>query len=252
MNTTELLIDAERQRTLLENMLATLIGMPASQFCIVNNPLLQIPPQIPAGVPTDILLRRPDLAKAERAAASEHALIGAAYASFFPSLSLSGTLGFLSPDLKNFMKWRSRFWQMAANSNETVFDGGKNCGNLEAAWARFKQASADYQQQVLTAFQEVEDALNNLEFQAKQYNNLQTAVNAARTTSRLSHQRYKQGLINYLEVVDSDRSQLDAELNLLNILGLRYNSTVQLIKALGGSWQISGGQVAFPCPVNVQ
>lgn len=235
-NTESNYYDALRQRAIVENIIATLIGVPASDFCIEFCPLQGEPPLIPAGVPSEVLLQRPDVAEAERKCAAQNAQIGVANASIFPSLSLTGTLGYSSPDLSQFLKWISRLWAMGANVNQTVFDGGLNEGSIIEAWARFLEATSAYQQQVLIAFQDVENALHNLEYQAKQYASLSASVDAAHTRYNLSAQRYKSGLSNYLEVIESENSELAAQLSLANIQGQRFISTVQLIKALGGSW----------------
>jgi outer membrane protein, multidrug efflux system len=234
--------DTVRARNLQENKIAVLIGTPASIFCMEANPIKEPPPTIPAGVPSDILRQRPDIAQAERAMASEHALIGVAYASFFPSLSLTGALGFSSPDFSQFLKWISRLWMIGANANENIFDGGRNCSNLEEAVANFKEANGNYQQTILTAFQEVEDALNNLEQEAKQSKQLTLAVQSSTKSTQLAMNRYYHGLGTYLQVVDNERTQLQTELSLANLLGLRYMATIQLIKALGGSWSASGNK----------
>ena len=105
-----------RQRALLEDAIATLMGIPASEFSLEHNPLKGLPPAIPAGIPSEVIIQRPDIAEAERKAASEHALIGVAYANFFPSLTLTGALGFLSPDLKDFLTWKSRVWTLGASA----------------------------------------------------------------------------------------------------------------------------------------
>lgn len=228
--------DIIRQRTLQENAIATLIGTPASNFRLAHSPLLLTPPCVPVGIPSTVLKQRPDIAEAERMMASQHALIGVAYANFFPTVDLTGILGFSSPDLKDFLSGRSRFWSMGINISQVIFDAGKNVSNLEVVKARYEEAVGAYQQQVLTAFQEVEDSLNNLEMQAKQAESLQKSVAAAHKTTQLSMQRYKEGLINYFEVVDNQRTELDAEQTALNLLGQRYLSTIQLIKAFGGSW----------------
>lgn len=228
--------EAIRQRTLLENAIAVLIGQPSSVFYLSHRPLQSLPPTIPAGLPSDILLQRPDLLQAERTLASQHALIGVAYASFLPSLSLTGTLGYSSPDLKDFLQWKSRYWLMGANIGQTIFDAGRNCSNLDAAWAGYRVAKNNYQQQVLIAFREVDDSLNNLEWQLKQYDRLKQSVDAAKKSTFLSLNRYKNGLTTYLEVVNSEQSELVAERNEINLLGASYGSTIQLIKALGGSW----------------
>lgn len=238
-NAKQTLFDYERQRVLLENMIATLLGMPASEFHLDPNPLTSLPPKIPGGMPSDVLIRRPDIARAERDMASEQALTNAAYASFFPSISLSATVGYSSPDLKDFLKWKSRYWQLGANGAQDVFVGDRDTGNLTAAIARFNEASLTYKNQVLTAFQEVEDALNNIEFQAKQYQSFEEAAQAAREYDTLALQRYKHGLVNYLEVSQAEQAKLQAELGVENMRGVQYVSTVQLIKALGGSWQFN-------------
>lgn len=228
--------DAKRLRSMQENQLATLIGVSASQFEMVHRPLIAPPPQVPAGLPSSVLLRRPDIAQAERQMASKHALIGVAYAAFFPQVSLTGALGFLSPDLQDFLNWKSRLWKMGASATQNVFDGGRNRADLQAAWARFYQASGTYQNQVLVAFQEVEDALSNLEWQAKQYAYLEKSVEAGKLTTLLSTDRYNRGLVNYLDVVDSERAELEVEVTAIQLLGQRYLSTIQLIKAIGGGW----------------
>lgn len=228
--------DTERQKELQENQIALLIGMPASDFNLTALPLESAPPCVPAGLPSEVLMQRPDIAQAERDMASEHAKIGVAYASFFPSLQLTGTLGFFSPDTKDFLSWKSRLWQVGANVAQTVFDGGRNCSNLELAYSQYREAADNYKQTVLTAFKEVEDALNNLEMQAKQSESLKKSVDASQIAARLSMNRYQRGVVNYLEVVETQRSELENEREYINLQGVRYLSTIQLIKALGGCW----------------
>lgn len=236
------LFDTQRQRTLQENIIALLIGRPASEFCLPPLPLFSAPPCIPPGVPAEILLQRPDLAQLEREMASQHALIGVAYASFFPSVKLTSTLGFFSPEGDQFMTWRSRYFSWITDLAQPIFDGWRNCSNLRLAWARFGEADDNYREQVLVAFREVEDALNNLDLQAKQSQSLDIAVEAASTVAKLAKTRNQKGLVSYIEVIDGQRQQLDAQRNQLNLLGVRYVSTVQLIKALGGTWSSCAGQ----------
>jgi len=235
-NAEEAHLEAQRQRSLLENMMATLIGKPASLVNICSNPLQGDPPILPMGTPCSILLQRPDLAQAERTAAAEQRRIGVAYASFFPSLSFTGAIGYSSPDIKQFLTWPSRYWAIAADSTQSIFDAGKNLSNLDYAWARFHEASANYQQQVLTAFQEVEDALVNIEQQNKQYQSYLRAAQAADRRAELSLNQYNQGLVNNLDPLSNQQSALNAELNAVLLLQQRYLSTIQLIKAIGGSW----------------
>lgn len=229
--------EALRLRTLEENKIATLMGRPASCFCLSRKPLREEPPKIPVGLPSTILCHRPDIRDAERTAASQHALIGVAYASFFPSLTLSGAVGFLSPRIGDFLTWPSRLWAYGVNASETVFDGDRNCENLNASWARFGQASASYQKTVLIALQEVEDALNNIEREDVQANRLQNSLKAAKLATNLAEERYQRGLTNYLEVAQYKKTELEAATTLTELQGLRFHSTIQFIKAIGGqSW----------------
>jgi len=228
--------DAQRLRAIQENAIAVLTGMRPSQMTIAHDALNALPPEIPAGLPANVLLKRPDIAQAEREIASQHALIGVAYAAFFPQISLTGTVGFLSPDIRYFLDWKSRLWSMGANAVQMIFDGGRDFSNLNAAWAAFCEASGTYQSLVLTALQEVEDSLLSLEWQALQYGSLQKSVQFAKLTTELSTERYLRGLVNYLDVVDSERAELEVELSAINVLTLRYISTVQLVKAIGGGW----------------
>lgn len=228
--------DAQRLRNIQENRIAVLLGVPAPLFEIAHDSLKEPPPQVPASLPSTVLLQRPDVARAEREMASQHALIGVAYAAFFPQISLTGALGFQSPDLRAFLTSRSRLWAIGASAAQMIFDGGRNSANLNAAWASFLETTGNYQNTVLVAFQEVEDSLSNIEWQAKQYENLQKSVESAKLTTKLSSERYFRGLVNYLDVVDSERAELEVEITAINLLGQRYLSTIQLIKAIGGGW----------------
>lgn len=228
--------DNLRQRTLFENAIAALVGIPASDLHLDFRPLSSEPPVIPAGLPSTILLQRPDIGEAERKIASQYAEIGVAYSSFFPSLQLTGALEYAALDVGRFLDFTVRFWELGVNAAQFLFDAGQRSSNLEATWARFREAEGSYQQTVITAFREVEDALNNLEHQDKQYDLLQESVNFAVKTEKLSIKRYRNGLTGQLDMIDSERSALEAQINAINILGQRFQSTVQLIKALGGSW----------------
>lgn len=228
--------DVRRLRGLEENLLATLVGVPASVFSVGYNPLVIPPPVIPRGLPSELLCRRPDIAEAERNLASSYREIGVAYAKFFPSLNLNASLGFESPFAHQLFSWQSRFWQMGWNIMQTVFDAGRNEANLEYYKARFRENMANYQQTALQAFKDVEDALVNLRGYANQAKDLAIAVRAANLTLELSQMRYNRGLTNYLDVVDAERQLLETEQNSVIVLGNRYVSTVMLIRALGGGW----------------
>lgn len=230
------LYDAMRLRNNAENRIAVLIGSNASTFKLPHSALSELPPSIPANLPSEVLLRRPDVAQAERQMASQHALIGVAYAAFLPQFSLTGAVGYESPDLKRFLKWDSRLWAMGAEAIQSIFDGGRNISNLDAAWASYRQTLGNYRNLVLVAFQEVEDALADIEFQEKEYRFVVRSQEAAQITTTLSLDRYNKGLVNYLEVVDSERAQLQVNVRSIKLLGDLYLSTIQLVKAIGGGW----------------
>lgn len=231
--------DALRQRSIQEHAIAALVGLPPSEFSLGKMPLVESPPQVKPSLPAQVLLQRPDLRALERSMAAQHALIGAAYASFFPSIQLTGALGFSSPDLRQFLQWKSRLWAIGVNAAQPIFDGGYNEANLELSYAQFNESLHTYQQKVLTAFQEVEDSLVNMELQSVEYDRYLESSQFAAKRNTLATTRYTKGLSNYLEVLDSERSKIQADINLVNVLGLRYISTIQLIKALGGSWSFS-------------
>jgi len=228
--------DAKKKRAVFENMIAVLLGASPSEFTLTPMPITAIPPEIPAGTPSAILLRRPDIAQQEKAMASIHAKLGIAYASYFPSVDLVGSLGYLSPLSKDFFKWISRYWLIAANITEVIFDGKARYYNVQLTWAQFRESVANYRQAALNAFQEVEDSLSNLQWISKQMESIGAAVQAARTDYNLSRARYEHGVGTYLPVADKQQTELDNARAYQVLLGLRYLNTVQLIKALGGGW----------------
>ena len=231
--------DTVRQRELQENAIAALLGLPATCFHLESDPLKEAPPTIPPGVPCCILKQRPDIARLERTMASQHSLINSAYASFFPTIDLTSTIGYLSPDFKHFLTWQGRLWSYGGSLVQPLFDGGRLNSNLSLSIANFREASGAYQQGVIQAFEEVESALADLEWQETQYDHLLSAAEAATKSFSLSQNRFRSGLINYLEVYTNEQAKLASEQSSLNILGQRYLSTIQLIKALGGSWDCS-------------
>jgi multidrug efflux system outer membrane protein len=214
-----------------------LIGAPASEFHLPSNPLLVTNiPSIPAGIPSSVLTRRPDIAEAERVMAAKHALINVAYASFFPDFSITGGGGLASIQLKHFLNLKNYFFEFGANLIQSIIDAGRNRSNLNAAKARFQQAEGSYQQLVLKAFQEVEDSLSAIEYQEHQSEDIFSAFNSSQKLSSLSERRYNVGIVNELEVLNNKKSLLETEQLWIQITSLRYQSTLSLIKALGGSW----------------
>lgn len=231
------LADVMRRRFELANALALLCGRPASSFEAPAQPLEAPPPEVPALLPSALLERRPDVARAERLLAAANEDIGVAVAAYFPKISLTATGGFASSDLAKIFDWKSNFWQIGANLLQPIFAGGRDVATVEAARARYGEAIAAYRQQVLVAFKDVEDALLDLRFLGEQARALAVAVASARAVSALAEQRYEAGLVSYLDVIDARRTQLAVEQQAAQVLGQRLAATVRLVRALGGGWE---------------
>jgi multidrug efflux system outer membrane protein len=222
----------QRLRAASEHSLAVLLGQPPEAFTMAANPLTPVDVKIPPGLPSDLLERRPDIAAAERAMAAVNARIGVAKAAYFPSLTLTGTGGFESATLGDLFKWSSRAFLLGplAGTALTVplFDGGKRKGNLANARATFDEDAANYHQQVLVAFREVEDNLSELRILDDQIRTQDVAVTAR-------HQ-FDEGAVNYLDVIDAQRTVLQARRSAVQLSGAQAVATVNLIRALGGGW----------------
>ena len=227
---------AKRGRAELENALATLVGQPASTFRQRRHELRSAPPHVPAGLPSELLERRPDVAEAERELAAANERIGVAVAAFFPRITLTGAAGFESATITDVLSPGSKIWQIGPSVSIPIFEGGRNQANLDAARARYDQGVARYRQQVLTAFQDVENALVDLRTLAEQAEAQNRAVEAAQRTLDLANQSYRQGASTYLDITDAERTLFNDQRVSAQLLGQRMQATVQLIKALGGGW----------------
>ena len=227
----------ERTRGEMENALATLVGQPASSFRFPHRALVSAhPPQLPVGLPSRLLERRPDVAAAERGLAAANARVGVAVAAFFPRINLMGTAGFESAAVGTLFNWSSTLWQIGPSVHLPIFEGGRNIANLRVARAEYNENVARYRGQVLVAFQDVEDALVDLRTLTVQAEAQDRAVAAARRTLELSNQQFKQGAVTFLDIVDAERTLLSSERQAALLLGQRMQATVQLIRALGGGW----------------
>ncbi len=226
----------EKQRDDLEHAIAVLLGKPASEFSLPENPLNLTPPVLPSGMPSQLLERRPDVAEAERRVAAANARIGVARAAYFPDLSLTGGGGYLSSSLTNLFSGPSSQWFVAALLAVPIFQGGRIKANYQFAQAVYRETVDNYRQQVLTAFQQVEDALSDLRVLEEQGRAQDTAVRSSQRTVNISTARYKEGLAEYLEVLVAESSLLQNQRLSTGILGMRLVATVQLINALGGGW----------------
>jgi len=230
------LLDVRRRRAEFENALAVLCGQSASEFRVAAYPLIIPPPRVPPNLPSEVLERRPDVAQAERKMAAASERIGVAQAAFFPVVRLTGSAGYVSTDLDTIFSWENHVWSIGPSVSVPLFAGGRNVAGVNAARARYEEAVANYRQQVLVAFKDVENALAGLQLREEQARAQDRGVAAARDAAELSRARYAQGLVNFLEVVDAERSRLQAERAAVQIESQRLISTVLLIKALGGSW----------------
>ena len=240
LKTTEAqLINVGVQRAQLEHAIAVLIGKPASDFSIPATPLAGTPPEIPVGVPSELLERRPDIAADERRVAAANAQIGVAEAAFYPSVTLSASLGLESSSLAKLFTAASRFWSVGASVSETVFDGGLRRAQTDFARAAYDATVATYRQTTLTAFQGVEDNLAALRILEEEARVQGEAVKAAEKSVVLTMDQYKAGTVSYLNVVTAQTIALTNETTAVQILGQRMTAAVLLVQALGGGWNAS-------------
>jgi len=234
--TKALYVGDERQRDELDHAIAVLLGKPAAEFSLPENPLDLTPPALPPGLPADLLERRPDVAEAERRMAAASARIGVARAAYFPDLSLTGSDGFLSGSFSKLISGPSTEWFITPLLSVPVFQGGRIKANYQYSQAVYREAVDNYRQQVLTAFQQVEDGLSDLRVLEDQGRAQELAVQASQRTVNISTARYKEGLAAYLEVLTAENTLLQNQRTSAQILGMQLVSTVQLIDALGGGW----------------
>ena len=228
--------ELQRQRSLVEHQLATLTGTLDLGVPQGNLPRLPIPPQPPAGIPSQLIERRPDIQLAEQQLIAANAQIGVARAAMFPSVSLTGLLGDESRALSSLLNSGSHIWSLGFGVTLPIFDWGRLAARSDAAAARAQQLVAGYQKSVETAFREVADALSNAAAGRETEDDLQSRLQAARTTSRLALLRYQSGYSPFLEVLDAQRSLNDAELAVVRNHQSRLAASVDLMKALGGGW----------------
>lgn len=230
----------QRQRAQLEHGLAVLLGKAPASFGLAAAPLASSVPAIPAGLPSVLLERRPDIAAAQRTMAAANARIGVAKAAFFPLLRLTAQGGFESSELGNLFQWSSRTWVLGPLVGTILslplVDGGRNQANLDRSYAVLEESVADYRQRVLAAFAEVEDNLVGLRTLAGQADATRDSVASATRAFKIADSRYKAGATGYLDVIDAQRSLLSIQRLDTQIKGARATSTVALIRALGGGW----------------
>jgi NodT family efflux transporter outer membrane factor (OMF) lipoprotein len=226
-------------RAQYEHAIAMLIGTPASAFSIPVEAKTSAPPPIPIGLPSQLLERRPDIAAAERNMASANAHIRVAYAAYYPVLTLSASGGLESSALKNLLSASSRFWTVGPSISETVYDGGLRRATVNQYIATYNANVAAYRQSVLTAFQQVEDALAAVRILSQQILRQQEAVESSQTFLRLELGRYETGIDPYIDVVTVQTTLLQNQQSLAILQVQQMTASVQLIEALGGGWDRS-------------
>ena len=229
-------IDLGVARAQYEHAIATLTGVPASSFSLGAAPLDLPLPQVPVGVPSQLLERRPDVAAAERRTDAANAQIGVAIAAYYPTVSLTGTGGFESRSPTTLIQGPSSLWSLGGSAVELLFDAGRRHAVTEEARHAYEQNAANYRQTVLQAFQEVEDSLSGLRILDSEAVAQQRAVEDARRSLAISTNRYKGGVTTYLEVITAQATQLTNERTAADITTREFAASVQLIKALGGGW----------------
>jgi multidrug efflux system outer membrane protein len=226
----------EARRESIQGALAVLAGDSAVTFSVPAAPIDIAIPAIPAGLPSELLERRPDVASAERDLVAANARIGVAKAAFFPAISLTGSAGFESGGTEHLFGNDSRIWAFGPSIYLPLFQGGRNQANLDRARGVFDENIAAYRQRVLEAFDEVQDSLASTHILAEEALSQDHAVRSARQASQLAQKRYDAGYVSYLDVVEADRTELESERSAAQLESQRLNVAVALIKALGGGW----------------
>ncbi len=243
-------INVGLSRAQYEHAIAMLLGKVATDFSIPVKPMLYMPPAIPTGVPSQLAERRPDVAAAERTIAAANATIGIGYGAFFPQVTISASGGYESSLLKHLFDWPSRFWSIGPSASQVIFDGGLYRAELHQYEATYNADLATYRQTVLTAFQQVEDAMAGTRVYSQQILRQQEAVKSSQEFLDLEMQRYNTGVDPYVDVVTAQTTLLSNQVTLNSIQVQEMLSAVQLVQALGGGWDRS--QLMTPAQVGAK
>jgi len=221
--------------------LGVLLGQPPESLLEELNqdtPLPTIPPEIPLGLPSELLLRRPDIRRSERELAAATARIGVATAELFPRFSLTGSFGTQTDDMQHFLDRKSLFWSVGPNMSWPIFDAGRIRANIDVQDARQQQALALFQQTILTALEDVENTVVAYRQEQVRHRYLASAVQANRRAFQLANERYTKGLADFLSVLESQRSLYITEDALVQSEGQAVTNLIALYKALGGGWEV--------------
>jgi len=226
-------------RAQYEHAIAVLIGQSASTFSLPPRVAEVKPPATPVGVPSDLLERRPDIAAAERAVAQANAQVGVGKAAYYPSLVLSAAGGFGNSSFADWLTWPSRFWSVGPSVAETIFDAGLRRATVQQYRAQYDESVANYRQTVLIAFQQVEDNLAALRILSQSIGQQDAAVEAASRSLHEATIRYQAGVDPYLNVIVAQTTLLNDQQAAVNFRAQEMVASVQLIKALGGGWDVT-------------
>jgi NodT family efflux transporter outer membrane factor (OMF) lipoprotein len=232
-------INAKIQRAVLEHAIAVLIGQQPSTFSLSPSAMRSDVPTVPAGVPSSLLERRPDVAEAERKVAAANAQIGVAKAAYFPDLTLSGSDDYSGSSMSKLIRASNRVWSFGPSLAATLFDGGLRSAQVDQARAAHEITVDNYRQTVLAGFQQVEDEIVTLRVLEQQAVIEEDAVKAAREAEALTLNQYKAGTVPYSSVITAQTTRLSSEQTALSVLSTRLQASVALIEAVGGGWDAS-------------
>ncbi len=243
--------DTRARRAVFEHAIATLTGVPASDFTLAPMASRDYLPTIPAGVPAMLLERRPDIAAAERRVAAANAQIGVAKAAFYPDVSLGLDGGYQTSMLSPWLIAPNEIWSIGPTLALTLFDGGRRKAITREARAQLAENGAQYKATVLLAFQQVEDNLALLHHFSDESVHEDDALSAAKQTLTLATSRYKDGVVSYLDVVTAQTAELDSEIAASNLYTQRLLASVRLVQAIGGGWSKAPKNLALAQARNV-
>ena len=232
-------VNAKIQRAILEHAIAVLIGKQPAEFSLEPATMRSDVPTVPAGVPSTLLERRPDVAEAERRMAAANAQIGVAKAGYFPDLTLNGQDQYSSNTFSHLIRLSNRIWAVGPALAETLFDGGLVRAQVRGARAAYEGTLDNYRQTVLASFQQVEDEIVTLRVLEQEGAIEDETVKAAREAEALTLNQYKAGTVPYSSVITAQTTRLAAEETALSVLSTRLQTSVALIEALGGGWDAS-------------
>ena len=229
-------VNAPLQRALLEHAIAVLVGEQPANFSVTATKIRTEVPTVPAGLPSTLLERRPDVAEAERKVAASNAQIGVAMSAFFPSLTLTGSDDYQGNTISRLIKTSNRVWSFGPTLALSVFDAGLRRAQVAGARAAYEASVDNYRQTVLASFQQVEDEIVTLRVLEQQAVVEDAAVKAAREAEALTLNQYKAGTVPYSSVITAQTTRLSSEETALNVLSGRLQASVAMIEALGGGW----------------